>query len=271
MGWETRIFFEIGDKTVKEQLTLRYDAVANVVLPDKMSAMDDDAERRRDDYVLLRKCPEAAKIGLKARDVREGQYYTLVELKTVDDSNNKNGSKIGGGDPKPLDSPPPPPQRDDDAIQRWTKSGAYIHGTVSDKTLLVEFLRAHSSQPLADTARDWLEQQMSNPLPVLKAEKKRRRAVWNGLDVEETDITFCFKDGDDTSTSCKLRSWAVEGDKTTCLMELANTWRERFHQALLAIRMDPETNEPRMWIASYPAMVEVVSEQILVPNIKAKI
>lgn len=252
MGWETRIFFDIGNnETVAEQLTLS--VVASHVLPG-MTALDKDAEQRRDDYVILHDCPEATKIGLKARAVQKKAYYTLLELKTVVDDSNKD------------DKTAPPTFS---ALQRWTKSGAYQHGETTDPQLWLEFLNARLQQPLARAARDCMTP-MASSVPLLCADKKRRCAKWKRFSVEETDIVSysVSADGDDEvngtikTTRRVLRSWAVEGnDRTDALVELAGTWTERYNKAVAAIGMK-EKDAPRMWIASYPAMVILLSEMI---------
>ena len=252
MGWETRIFFDIGnDETVAEQLTLS--VVASHVLPG-MTALSKDVEQRRDDYVVLQDCPEATKIGLKARSVQKNAYYTLLELKTVVDDNNKD------------DKTAPPTCS---ALQQWTKSGGYQHGETTDPQLWLEFLNARLQQPLAQAARDCMAP-MASSVPLLCADKKRRSAKWKRLSVEETDIVFDaasadeeeVNDGTTPTTRRVLRSWAVEGDdRTDDLVEVAGTWIERYNKAVAAIGIK-EKEAPRMWIAPYPEMVVLLSEMI---------
>ena len=107
---------------------------------------------------------------------------------------------------------------------------------------------------------------------LLQADKKRRRGVWKGLDVEETDIAFQWAsssshhDGTAAAASptiCHLRSWAVEGSQTAALVDLSNTWTQRY-QTALAVTQQKEM--PRMWIASYPAMVGILQSEMLLPN-----
>lgn len=256
MGWETRIFFDIGGKSVVVRQRLSLDDVANQVLPG-MTALDDkdDAEQRRDDYVILQHCPQSADIGLKARAVRDGAYYTLLELKTVVRSQENVQTSSNAAS----------------ALQCWTKSGAYAHGNTADKELWIDFLKARQGQTLADVALDWMDQHMNDSgVPLLQANKKRRRASWRGLDVEETDIEFQMEmssrlnSSSSSATSFKLRSWAVEGGKTQALVELANTWMERYHGALDAIGINNEDDMPRVWIASYPAMVKIIANELMV-------
>ena len=264
MGWETRIFFDLSGEqrdNAKQHLTLRNAAVADCIVQGVQINGCGGSEQRRDDYVVLTKaCPGATKIGIKARSVRQEDDDLVLELKTVVPSKDDDN---------------------DDELACWIKSSQYYSkGNVSDKSLLLQFLSEQTEKHhLASMARDYLQDYPNNSVPILRAHKERRRAWLDGLDVEETDIVFRLVHDNDVargnsgnengavpSDCCGpilLRSWAVEGsNQNESLATIATTWHERFDRALSVANID-KASPPRMWIASYPAMVVHLSEMMM--------
>lgn len=251
MSWETRIFFDISNDRVKSALTLDSKAVAKLMFPhEQLSPLDSVVEERTDDYLLLSRCPNADQIGLKARGAdNSSSYYTLVQLKTVSkEINEKHGEELLRK-----------------SLACWIKSSQYVHGSFTDRKLILEFLKGRPNQPLAKTLMEWVENQKTmEEFSIVRARKLRRLAsVGSLLDVEQTDVVFSLPTTGASSapkTAVTLRSWAVEGDDATDqLQTIAKSWSDRYVQAASA---SAGVKTPPMWVASYPAMILKIPELI---------
>lgn len=129
---------------------------------------------------------------------------------------------------------------------------------------------------------EWIDEgQTDEVLDIVRSEKRRRQSRLGDLVFEETDIVFTLpkestefalpKSHDELaeqqsrgkeSTRLELRSWAVESDDPSQLLEtIAKRWHERFRRA--ASVSAQAKSLPSMWVASYPEMVLRVPHLLL--------
>ena len=244
MSWETRVFFDLDNDLVREELSLASPKIARAMFDEEVTFDDDDDddddERRVDGYVLFSNhCQVAEKVGLKVRSIDTSQdaYYRLLQLKTVRSVSDEAPHLV-----------------------EWEKSSQYVHESIHEPTTIIKFLQARLWQTLAPQAMACLQQQLKpqHEVPrddgiirMVQVDKRRISTMWRDLDVEQVDVIFRFPNQAQTKY---FRSWSVEGDEeTTILRQMAHNWPGRFQK--IAESITTNHRPPTLYLASYPTMI----------------